>query len=298
MQSNTWTAYMQNQASLRWKLPNLFFAVRHYFASPTMDLEKDKQSTKQLQGSKKSTKQSKRMVQDPNNSTKKTSNSDITDTDSAYSTESESNYTLQPEDTYLQPVQDHAKYITRPSTCSQSTTILEHEITSTPPRTHPVAPPRPSKATNVKQTSANQWKQPTQAHPDPAPVRKSPLLPTLPTQHRQTIIPGPSTFNNSRNPTFTRPSPFYNRFHQQPFITRPSLIYNKAHQQPYTPRPFNHQQIPLLPLPSHQIPAFPGPYPQIPGHLTQQVYYIPVLLPYPPQYYTTWSKKIEDTCYI
>ena len=133
----------------------------------------------------------------------------------------------------------------------------------------------------------NTRKQPTQVHPDPTPVRKSPFLPTIPAQSRQTVIPEPSTLNSSRKPTFTRPSVFNNnRFHQQPFIARPSLIYNTVHQHPYTPRPFNHQQIPLLPLPSHQIPAFTGPYPQTPGHYTQQVYYIPVLLPYLPQYYT------------
>ena len=85
----------------------------------------------------------------------------------------------------------------------------------------------------------NTRKQPTQVHPDPTPVRKSPLLHTLPAQSRQTFIPGPSTFNSSRKPTFARPSVFNNnRFHQQPFITRPSLIYNTVHQQPYTPRPF------------------------------------------------------------
>ena len=133
----------------------------------------------------------------------------------------------------------------------------------------------------------NTRKQPMQVHPDPTPVRKSPLLPMPQAQSRQTVIPGPSTFNSSRKPTFARPSVFnYNRFHQQPFITRPSQIYNTVHQQAYSPRPFNHQQIPLLPLPSHQIPAFPGPLPRTPGHYTQQVYYIPVLLPYLPQYYT------------
>ena len=180
----------------------------------------------------------------------------------------------------------------------QSITILKDETTSTPTRTCPIPLPRPSKATNVKQTNANQQKQPTQAHPYPAPVRKSPLLPTPPASERQfnnmnnykQHTPRPSTFDNSRNPTFTRPSLFYNRFHQQPVITRPFPIYNNFQQQPYTPRPFNHQQIPLLPLPSHQILAFPRPLPQAPEHFMQQVYYIPVLLPYLPQYYTA-SKK-------
>ena len=130
---------------------------------------------------------------------------------------------------------------------------------------------------------------PTQSHPDPAPVRKSPLLPTPPASERlsnninnyKQHIPRPSTFNHSRNPTFTRPSPFYNRFHQQhipgpspsPFrlnvystfsgpVTMNSYSY---YLQPHIPRPFHHQQIPLLPLP-----AFTGPYQQISGHLTHK----------------------------
>ena len=137
-----------------------------------------------------------------------------------------------------------------------------------------------------------------QVHPEPTPVRKSLLLPTLPAQtyipgpstvnsSRHTYIPRPSTFNSSRKSTFARPSEFNNnRFHQQPFITRPSPIYNTAHQHPYTLRPFHHQQIPLLPIPSHQIPAFTGPYPQTPGHLTPQVCYLPGLLLHLLQHYT------------
>ena len=94
------------------KIAKFVYAMKHNIASPTMDLEKDKKSTKQLQGSKESTKQSKRAVQESNNRTKRTSNSDTNDTDSAYSTGSESNYTLQPGGTYVQPVQDHTKYTT------------------------------------------------------------------------------------------------------------------------------------------------------------------------------------------
>ena len=112
----------------------------------------------------------------------------------------------------------------------------------------------------------------------------------------------------SEMPTFPRPLLHNSQsYHRQffprpsPFITRPSLIYNRFHQQPYTPRPFNHQWIPLLPLPSHQIPAFPGPHQQTPGHLTPQVSYIPVLLPYWSQlitllqYHTTWDKEERKT---
>ena len=67
----------------------------------------------------------------------------------------------------------------------------------------------------------------------------------------------------------------------QLFSRPPQFQHNRSHQQ-HLPRPFNHQWIPLLPLPSHQIPAFPGPYQHAPGHLTQQVLtYLPVFLPYP-----------------
>ena len=146
------------------------------------------------------------MVQDPNNSTKDiTSNSDTNDTDSAYSTESESNYTLQPEDTNFSPLQDHIAHLPRPSRIpvlktlnitknqqnkdntsgDEITSDVEHTATTPPTRTCPIPPPRPSKATNVKDTSANQQKQPTQVHPDPTPVRKSPLLPTPPAPVRQ-----------------------------------------------------------------------------------------------------------------
>ena len=77
------------------KVAKFIYAMRHNFASPTMNLTKEsKKSTKQSQGSRRSTKQSKMMVQDTNNSTKgRTSNSDTDETDSAYNTESESNHT-------------------------------------------------------------------------------------------------------------------------------------------------------------------------------------------------------------
>ena len=62
------------------KIARFMYAMKHNFASTTMNLTKDsKKSTKQLQGSKKS----KIMAQDTSNS----------NTDSAYNTESESNYT-------------------------------------------------------------------------------------------------------------------------------------------------------------------------------------------------------------
>ena len=134
-------------------------------------------------------------------------------------TETESSYTLQTENTKFSSFQDHAAYITRPSAYSQSITILEDEVTSTPTRPRPIPLPRPSKATRTKQISTNQRKQPTPTHPnltpDVKPQQKSPLLPTPPAparnfncnNHYNQHIPGP-TSRYSTYPTFTRPSPF------------------------------------------------------------------------------------------
>ena len=108
------------------KIAKFVYTVRQNFPSPTMDLEKDKESTKHLPGSKESTKQSKRAVQDPSSRTKRTANSETSDTDSAYSTESESNYTAHlprppcsPKPT-RQHLQTHPVPSTRPSKSQQT----------------------------------------------------------------------------------------------------------------------------------------------------------------------------------
>ena len=68
------------------KIARFMYAMKHNFASTTMDLTKDsKKSTKQLQGSK--SVMFKIMAQNPSSSTS------YSDTDSAYSTEAEINYT-------------------------------------------------------------------------------------------------------------------------------------------------------------------------------------------------------------
>ena len=203
-------------------------------------------------------------------------------------TETESSYTSQSENTNF-------SYITRPSASDQPENTTEDEITSIPTRTCPIPPPRPSKATHVKQ--------PTQAHPYTAPIRKSPLLPTPPASERlsyntnyKQCITRPSASNN-RNPTFTRPSP--NRLYNQ-YIPRPSPSpprYNthptfsgpanySYYLQPHLPGPHTafppylhqnlitgpYQQTPLLPL--------PAPYQQTSGHVPQWVYYVPIILPH------------------
>ena len=118
------------------KITKFVYTMRHNFASPTMDLEQDKKSTQQLQGSKESIKQSKRVAQESNNSTKdRTSNSN---TDSAYSTESESNY---------------AAHLPRPP-CSPKPT-RQHL------RPHPIPSPRPSKSQQLINTKCIQGTRPS-----------------------------------------------------------------------------------------------------------------------------------------
>ena len=212
-------------------------------------------------------------------------------------TETESSYTLQTENTKFSSFQDHAAYITRPSAYSQSITILEDEVTSTPTRPRPIPLPRPSKATRAKQISTNQRKQPTPTHPNPTPdvkpQQKSPLLPTPPAparnfnctnHHNQHIsrpsasshynqhISGPSASRHHIYSTFSRPSPdiprLYYRSHQQHHISRP-----------HTAR-FNNQRPPLLPRPPYQHQNFmTGPYQQH-QHFPQQVFHIHISLPY------------------
>ena len=123
------------------------------------------------------------------------------------------------------PLQDHATHITGPSTRfqpksnreepytskhltvgsielhEQSTTISKDETTSTP-------------ATNVKQTNVNQQKQP-KAHPYPAPVRKSPLLPTPPASERLSN----NTLQDHQHSTAAGNQPFQDHHHHHPVTT-------------------------------------------------------------------------------
>ena len=265
------------------KIDTFVHAIRHSFPSPTMDLEKHKKSTKQMQ----TTEQPRKIAQDPSSSTKRTANTETIDTDSAYYTETESSYTPQMENTKFSPLQDHTKNITRPSTSRQSITIIEEEISST--QDH-----QPKPNTSTWSNTETTIKQPTVPAPrsstactHPQHTRKTPLLPTPPastrnfnySNHFKQCISRPSAFNN-RNPTFTRPSPFYNRFYNQ-HISEPSPSrYNtyptfsgpanyRYYPQPHIPRPScQHQNFFTRPHQQHQQPQ---------GHCTQQPY-VPILI--------------------
>ena len=100
-------------------------------------------------------------------------------------------------------------------------TDMECIVTAPPTsRTCPSPPPRASKGTNSRETTADQCKKPTQVHPNPKPARKTPLLPT-PTvpaqQHRpRTLISRPPQCNINRyqhNPCI--PGPHTARFTRQ-----------------------------------------------------------------------------------
>ena len=129
--------------------------------------------------------------------------------------------------------------------------------------------------------STNQQKQPIQVHPQ---TRKVPLLPTLPSSVRQfnyrnhykQHIPGPSPPRYNIYSTSSGPVTLNNyRYHLQPYIPGPHTA---------SP-PYLHQGF------------FTRPYQQKPGHLTLQVPYITVLLPYQNQlinllqYYTAQDQE-------
>ena len=315
------------------KIAKFVYTVRHNFASPTMDLEQDKKSTQQLQGSKESIKQSKRVAQESNNSTKdRTSNSD---TDSAYSTESESNYTAhlprppcgpKPTRQHLRPCPNNSQQLsntkciqgTRPlcipipkhtksnrKTSHLSTSTHQPKPSTSTPKTSYLSTlthlqkPSTSMRTNI-QTTVKQPTLPaltTTASTYPQCTRKTPLLPTPPASARN--------FNYRNHYKQRIPGPSPSRYNT--YISGPATNNYSYYLQPHIPGPHTasppylhqefftrpYQQTPLLPLP-----AFTGPYQQIAGHLTPQVCYLPVLLLHLLQHYTIWRKKIEDTGYI
>ena len=147
------------------------------------------------------------------------------------------------------------------STFRQMALTYANEVEAVPCLQKPSSPTPPNTQTTMKQPTLPAQKTST-ASTHPQWTRKIPLLPTPSAPVRQF----------SEMPTFPRPVLHNRQFTSRPspFITRPSPIYNRFHQQ----------QIPLPP-PSHQIPAFPGPHQQTPGHYTQQVSlppYVPIVI--------------------
>ena len=212
------------------KIARFMYAVKHNFASTTMDLTKDsKKSIKQLQGSKSIT--FKIMAQNPSSSTS------YSDTDSTYSTEAEINYTehLPRPPCISKPTKQHLKTHPVPSPrSSKSQQINTKYIQGTRPSHIPI-PTKSDSKTSHPNTSTHQPKPSISTWPHtqttakqlilPAPktstastyhqrTRKTPLLPTPPSpvrnfnysSHYKQYITRPSAFNN-RNPAFTRPSP-------------------------------------------------------------------------------------------
>ena len=216
------------------KIAKLVYAITYHFASPIVDLEQNKKSTKQMQ----TTEQPRRMTQDPSSSTKRTANTETIDTDSAYSTDTESSYTPQMENTKFSSLQDHTKNITRPSASSQSITILEEEISSTSTRTHPAPPPRPSKGQQITNTKCIQGTKPLHV---PIPTKSNSK-----TSHRSTSThqpkPSTSTWSNTettiKQPTVpvtrtSSASTYPQRMRKTPLLPTPPVqarqFYNRNH---------------------------------------------------------------------
>ena len=265
------------------KIDTFVHAIRHSFPSPTMDLEKHKKSTKQMQ----TIEQPRRIAQDPSSSTKRTANTETIDTDSAYSTETESSHTPQMENTKFSPLQDHTKNITRPSTSSQSITILKEEISST--QDH-----QPKPNTSTWSNTETTVKQPT------VPATRTSSALYIPSAHKKNTT---STYSTSISETilqlqqplqtihyktisiqhtahtraFTRPSPFYNRFyrptafqdhHLPGYIHISNLFTGPANYRYYSTRPLLQQR----PLHANFQDFIPRSYQQpCQGHFLQQV---------------------------
>ena len=185
------------------------------------------------------------------------------------------------------PVPKHTKSNSKTSHLSTSTHLPKPSM-STPKTSYlststhlqkPSTSMQPNVQTTVKQPTVPAPRTST-ASTYPQCTRKTPLLPTPPASARN--------FNYRNHYKQHIPGPSPSRYNTYSTFSGPATMNNYSYYlQPHIPRPFNHQQIPLLPLPSHQIPAFTGPYQQIPGHLTPQVCYLPVLLLHLLQHYAT-----------
>ena len=294
------------------KIARFMYAMKYNFASTTMNLTKDsKKSTKQLQGSKKS----KIMAQDTSDSD--TDSAYNTESESNYTEHlprppCSSKATRQ----HSQPCPNKNQQLIN-TKCIQKTkpTCIPIPTKSNSKTSHISTSkhqPKPSTSTSHLSTSTclqkpststrsnteTTIKQPTIPAPKtstastyPQCTRKTPLLPIPPasmrnfnySNHYKQHISRPSAFNN-RNPTFTRPSQFYNRFYNQ-HISEPSPSrYNtystfsgpanyRYYPQPHIPRPpCQHQNFSTRPYQQHQQPQ---------GHCTQQVSlppYVPIII--------------------
>ena len=141
------------------------------------------------------------------------------DTDSAYNTEPESN---------------HTECLPRPSKSQQITNTKCNQGTKPSCIRIPNHTKSNSKTSHLSTlTHQTKPKMPTASTYHQC-IRKTPLLPTPPSpvrnfnysSHYKQYTTRPWAFNN-RNPAFTRPSPFHNRFNQQPILTGPY----QQHQQ-------------------------------------------------------------------
>ena len=285
------------------KIARFMYAVKHNFASTTMNLT----STKQLQGSKKS----KIMAQDTSNS----------DTDSAYNTESECNYTKhlprppcssKATRQHLRPCPNKNQQLintkciqkTKPS-CIPIPTKSNSKTSHTSTSTHlpkPSTSTRPDTQTTVRQPTVPATKTPT-ISTYPQHTRKAPLLLTQPkVQPTICSLPRPSEETILKQPMQTHPEPtpitkspllptqpvqikhtdiprlsaFYNR---EPTSSGPSPVNNhRFHQQHRISRPYTTRY--------NTFPTFSGPanyryYPQ--PHIPRPPYQHQDFIPRPYQ---------------
>ena len=279
------------------KIAKFVYAMSHNIASPTMDFDKDKKSTKQLQERKESTKQSKRAIQESNNRTKRTSNSDTNDTDSVYSTESESNHTahLPRPPSSPKPIRQHLQ--TRPVPCPRPSKSQQLINTKCIQRTRPSCIPIPkhtksNSKTSHLSTSTHQQK-PSMSTPKTSYLSTS-TWPNTQTTVKQPTVPAPKTSTAFTYPQCIRKTPllptppaparnFNYRNHYKQHIPGPSPSrYNtySTFSGPVTLNNYRYYLQPNISGPHTASPwylhqgFFTRPYQQIPGHLIMQVPYI------------------------
>ena len=256
------------------KFDRFMYAMKHNFASPTMNLTKDsKKPTKQLQGSNKS-----KIIHPTETPTlhiiqnqKATIQNTFQDHHAAYN-QQVNIHDHTPTKTSNSSTQSASR---RPNLCASPFQTTQRAAAKTNHISTSMHQPKPSTSTShlsistcLQKPSTSTWsntettiKQPTLPAPKmstastyPQCTRKTPLLPTPPasmrnfnySNHYKQHISRPSAFNN-RNPTFTRPLPFYNRFYKTyPTFSGPANY--RYYPQPHIPRPTcQHQNFSTRP---------------------------------------------------